>query len=278
MIIVPIWYAVLLFFALGASVGSFYNVVIYRMPRGLSLIRPASFCPSCKKHIPIFYNLPIVGWLFLRGKSACCGNSISIQYPLVEFLCGVLGALSVILVHLPFSWTAPFSQWVETLALFWLLLAIVPVCAVDFKHHLIPDSISIGGVVVGLLLSLFPGGITPLDSFLGVLIAGFGLYGLGFLMTKALKKEAMGFGDVKLLAGYGALMGWFNALSVLVFAAFLGLLVMLPINYFRKKKPSSEQNDSFGEIPFGPFLSIAAPIVYLWGEVILKAYLSFIYN
>ena len=87
----------------------------------------------------------------------------------------------------------------------------------------------------------------------------------------------MGFGDVKLLAGYGALMGWFYALEVLIFAAFLGLLVMLPLKFFKKIKGSEAENTSFGEIPFGPFLSIMAPIVYLWGDEILKVYLSFIY-
>jgi leader peptidase (prepilin peptidase)/N-methyltransferase len=277
MFIVPLWYAVSLFFVLGACVGSFYNVVIYRMPRGLSLIKPASFCPTCNKHIPIYHNLPILAWLFLRGKSACCGNRISIQYPLVELLCALLGALSVILAEWPLSFEAPWTQITNSFALFWLLLAIVPVCAVDFKHHLIPDSISIGGVVVGLLLSLIPGGISTVESLVGVLIAGVGLYGLGLLMTFLLKKEAMGFGDVKLLAGYGAFMGWFYAFEVLIFAAFLGLLVMLPLKFFKKIKGSEAENTSFGEIPFGPFLSIMAPIVYLWGDKILKVYLSFVY-
>ncbi len=215
--------------------------------------------------------------VFLRGKSACCGNRISIQYPLVELLCALLGALSVILAEWPLSFEAPWTQITNSFALFWLLLAIVPVCAVDFKHHLIPDSISIGGVVVGLLLSLIPGGISPVESLVGVLIAGVGLYGLGLLMTFLLKKEAMGFGDVKLLAGYGAFMGWFYAFEVLIFAAFLGLLVMLPLKFFKKIKGSEAENTSFGEIPFGPFLSIMAPIVYLWGDKILKVYLSFVY-
>lgn len=277
MFIVPIWYVVSLFFVLGACVGSFYNVVIYRMPRGLSLIKPPSFCPTCKKQIPIYHNLPVVGWLFLRGKSACCRTRISIQYPLVELLCAVLGGLSVILAEWPLDFKATWTQMADTIALFWLLLAIVPVCAVDFKHHLIPDSISIGGIVVGLLVSFIPGGVIPQESLIGFLVAGVGLYGLGLLMTFLLKKEAMGFGDVKLLAGYGALMGWFYAFEVLIFAAFLGLLVMLPLKLFKKIKGSETENTSFGEIPFGPFLSIMAPIVYLWGDEILKVYLSFIY-
>lgn len=278
MFIVPIWYAVFLFFLLGACIGSFYNVVIYRMPLGLSLIKPPSFCPTCKKRIPIYHNLPILGWLFLRGKSACCGNKISVQYPLVELLCAFLGALSVILAQWPLNWQAPWTQIIDSIALFWLLLAMVPICAIDIKHHLIPDSISLGGVVVGLLLSFIPGGVTPQESLIGALVAGVGLYGLGFLMTLILKKEAMGFGDVKLLAGYGALMGWFCAFEVLILSAFLGLVIMLPAKYLVRKKDTNASKTSLGEIPFGPFLSIMAPVVYLWGDLIMKTYISFIYN
>ena len=87
---IPLWYWLLVFFALGACVGSFYNVIVYRMPRGISLINPPSHCPLCKKHIPIRYNLPIVGWLWLRGKSACCKQPISVIYPIGEALCGLL--------------------------------------------------------------------------------------------------------------------------------------------------------------------------------------------
>ncbi|MFA6624112.1 MAG: prepilin peptidase, partial [Fibrobacteraceae bacterium] len=104
MLLIPLWYAVILAVIFGSCLGSFYNVIIYRMPRGLSLWKPPSFCPRCKKRIPIYYNLPVIGWLWLRGKSACCKEPISIQYPLVEALCGVLGGAAFLLANYPWDW------------------------------------------------------------------------------------------------------------------------------------------------------------------------------
>lgn len=261
---IPIWYAAILFAALGACVGSFYNVIVYRMPRGISLVSPPSFCPHCHKRIPIRYNLPVVGWLILRGKSHCCHRPISIRYPIGEALCGLLGVCALLLANAPFSWTDSVTHWTDSLALFWLILGIYPVAAVDFEYKLIPDSISIGGIVAGLLLSLLPGGMTPIQSVLGALFAGGGLYLVGFLAGKILKRDAMGLGDVKLLAGFGAIMGFGKAFAVLVLASFLGILVMLP---YRIVKKGVER-----EIPFGPFLAIAAPVVYRFGDAFFTYY------
>ena len=129
---IPLWYWLLVFFALGACVGSFYNVIVYRMPRGISLINPPSHCPLCKKHIPIRYNLPIVGWLWLRGKSACCHQPISVIYPIGEALCGLLGVLalfSAVAVNAGSVSAGLFSApvmepavWASAFAMFWLLL------------------------------------------------------------------------------------------------------------------------------------------------------------
>lgn len=276
---IPLWYALILFFILGACVGSFYNVIVYRMPRGISLINPPSHCPLCKKRIPIYYNLPIVGWLWLRGKSACCKQPISVIYPIGESLCGLLGALALfaaVVVNygsvVPELFTAPVQSpvvWTDAFAMFWLLLGAYPVCAVDFKYKLIPDSISIGGIVVGLLLSIVPGGITPFESLIGAVAAGGGLYLLGFVASKVLKKDAMGFGDVKLLAGYGALMGITGAVETLILAAILGIIVMVPWAKIAEKKGDT---DGSGQIPFGPFLAVAAPVMYLWGSFLFDLY------
>ena len=180
---IPLWYHLAVFFVLGACVGSFYNVIVYRMPRGISLINPPSHCPLCKKHIPLYYNLPIIGWLILRGKSACCKQPISIIYPIGESLCGLLGALALYAATgFTTNFTAPVQSWevwADALALFWLLLGIYPVSAVDFKYKLIPDSISVGGIVVGLVISFIPGGMTPVESIVGAVAAGGGLYLLG---------------------------------------------------------------------------------------------------
>lgn len=288
---IPLWYWLIVFFGLGACVGSFYNVIVYRMPRGISLINPPSHCPLCKKPIPIRYNLPIVGWLWLRGKSACCKQPISIIYPIGEGLCGLLGAISLfaaVAVNygavVPELFCAPVMNpvvWANAFAMFWLLLGAYPVCAVDCQYKLIPDSISVGGIVAGLLLSMVPGGITPFQSLIGAAVAGGGLYALGWVATKVLKKEAMGFGDVKLLAGYGALMGLTGAVETLVVAAILGILVMVPYGKISARKAkhastSADEPQTAGQIPFGPFLAAAAPVMYLWGEPLFQMYLKFV--
>ena len=280
---IPLWYWLIVFFALGACVGSFYNVIVYRMPRGISLINPPSHCPLCKKHIPIRYNLPIVGWLWLRGKSACCKQPISVIYPIGESLCGLLGALALFsscAVNAETVSTELFTAsvtdpavWASALAMFWLLLGAYPVCAVDCKYKLIPDSISVGGIVAGLLLSFIPGGVTPLQSLIGAVGAGGGLFLLGWCASKLLKKEAMGFGDVKLLAGYGALMGVTGAVETLIVAAILGIVVMVPYG-----KITANKGDGTGQIPFGPFLAVAAPFMYLWGEQLFNLYTTFVFG
>jgi leader peptidase (prepilin peptidase)/N-methyltransferase len=273
----PLWYWLIVFFGFGASVGSFYNVIVYRMPRGISLVKPPSHCPLCKKRIPLRYNLPIIGWIWLRGKSACCKQPISIIYPIGEALCGLLGALALFsAMGFSLDFTQPVQApetWALALTMFWLLLGAYPVCAIDFKYKLIPDSISVGGVVAGLLLSLIPGGVTPLQSLLGAVLAGGGLYLLGWAATKLLKKDAMGFGDVKLLAGYGALMGITGAVETLLLAALLGILVMVPYGKYAAKKGL---DDGSGQIPFGPFLAVAAPVICLWGNTLLDLYVKYI--
>ena len=278
---IPLWYWLIVFFCLGACVGSFYNVIVYRMPRGISLINPPSHCPLCKKRIPIRYNLPIVGWLWLRGKSACCKQPISVIYPIGESLCGLLGALAL---YAAAGFGTDFSRpllspevWADAAAMFWLLLGAYPVCAVDCKYKLIPDSISVGGIVAGLLISLVPGGVTPLQSLIGAVVAGGGLYLLGWIATKVLKKDAMGFGDVKLLAGYGALMGVTGAVETLLVAALLGIVVMVPYGVLAAKKSAQNKNsEDSGQIPFGPFLAIAAPVISLWGSALVEVYLKYV--
>ncbi|MBR6453261.1 MAG: prepilin peptidase, partial [Fibrobacter sp.] len=220
---------------------------------------------------------------WLRGKSACCKQPISVIYPIGEALCGLLGALALYAaVGFGTDFTRPVlapQAWANAAALFWLLLGAYPVCAVDCKYKLIPDSISVGGIVAGLLISLIPGGITPLQSLLGAVGAGGGLYLLGWIATKVLKKEAMGFGDVKLLAGYGALMGFTGAVETLIVAAVLGLLVMLPYGMITAKKANKnggENNEESGQIPFGPFLAVAAPFMYLWGNQLVVLYLTYV--
>ena len=182
--------------------------------------------------------------------------------------------------------TAPVTEpavWASAFAMFWLLLGAYPVCAVDCKYKLIPDSISVGGIVAGLLISIIPGGVTPFQSLLGAVVAGGGLYLVGWCATKLLKKDAMGFGDVKLLAGYGALMGVTGAVETLIVAAILGIVVMVPYGKISasraaKKAGRQDEGDGSGQIPFGPFLAVAAPLMYLWGEQLFNLYVKFVFG
>lgn len=271
---IPLWYWLCVFFALGACVGSFYNVIVYRMPRGISLLNPPSHCPICKKHIPIYLNLPIIGWLMLRGKSACCKQPISVIYPIGETLCGVLGALSLYAATgFDFNFLRPITtavEWTHAFALFWLLLGIYPVSWIDFKYKLIPDSISVGGIVVGLMLSFAPGGVTPVQSLIGCIVCGGFLFLIGLTFTKLLHKEAMGFGDVKLLAGFGAIMGATRTIETLVVASIIGIIATPIYNIIAKNKTA--------QIPFGPFLAIAAPFMFIWGYDLLNIYVNFALN
>ena len=183
--------------------------------------------------------------------------------------------------------------WADALALFWLLLGIYPVSAVDFKYKLIPDSISVGGIVAGLVISFIPGGVTPVESIVGAVAAGGGLYLLGFVASKVLHKDAMGFGDVKLLAGFGAIMGFTRAVEVLVVASILGILIMVPYAKIAERRAAKKaaqnkasqnkkasageaEDEGAGQIPFGPFLAVAAPFMYLWGDALKDVYMKFV--
>ena len=211
-----------------------------------------------------------------------CHQPISIIYPIGEALCGLLGVLALFSAAAMSAgsvslelFRAPVVEpavWAYALSMFWLLLGAYPVCAVDCKYKLIPDSISVGGIVAGLLISIIPGGVTPFQSLLGAVVAGGGLYLMGWTATKLLKKDAMGFGDVKLLAGYGALMGVTGAVETLIVAALLGIIVMVPYGKLRKS------DDGSGQIPFGPFLAVAAPLMYLWGEQLFNLYVTFVFG
>ena len=256
----------LLFPILGACFGSFFNVLIYRMPREISLVRPGSHCPVCKHKIALWHNIPVFGWLILRGRCANCREPISISYPMVELLAAMLGFAATFLAE-PNPWQS--VNLVKSISLFWLLLTLIPIFAIDFKYLLLPDTVTIGGILLGFALSFFPGSIGWLSSLIGIAVCGGGLFLFGFVCSKILKKEGMGFGDVKLFAGFGAIMGAELAGISLIIGATLALVVTIPHRFLAKK-------DMQSPLPFGPFLGIAAPISYLFGDAILKFFLSLV--
>ena len=248
-------------FAIGSCVGSFLNVCIYRMPRDKSIVKPRSFCPSCRKQIYWYDNIPFVSYLWLRGRCRFCQKKISFRYFLVEAL---TGSLFVFLYHR--LGLGP-SFWIYSAFFASLLVATF----IDFEHQIIPDTISVGGLGVGVLLSfIFPsihsvptrvGSL--LSSVLGVLVGGMSIYLIGLLGNFLFKKESMGGGDVKLLAMVGAFLGWEKALLAFFIAPLFGSIVGITLKLTRGAEI----------IPYGPFLSLASFIAFLWEKEIL-AYLG----
>ena len=199
----------------------------------------------------------------MGGKCANCKEPISIKYPLVEFLGMQLGFLAAIIAE-PNPWQD--ANMAESLRLFWLMVTLIPIFAIDFKHLLLPDTVTIGGILLGFALSFFEGGIGWLDSLIGIASCGGGLFLFSFAISKIIKREGMGFGDVKLFAGFGAIMGAELAYVALIIGSLLALAVIVPFRFIAKK-------DMAKPFPFGPFLGLGAPISYLFGYKILYVYM-----
>jgi len=234
-----ILFAVLLF-AVGTCMGSFFNVLIHRLPRGESVVRPRSRCPSCGRPIRPWENIPIASYLLLRGRCAGCGTRISRRYLLVEALSGAGFALFALV-------DGPGIPLVRDLFLFSL---VVPITFIDFDHRIIPDELSLGGIAAGLLLSVFPGGDWK-GSLLGSVLGGGILYATAWGYEKATGREGMGGGDIKLVAMIGAFLGWKGAL----FSIFAGSLLGVAAGLFAMRKGDAGWKTA---IPFGPCLCAAA--------------------
>ena len=257
-------------FLFGRVIGSFLNVCIYRLPGGLSIVHPGSFCPGCKHPIAWFDNIPVFSYIALRGKCRNCKKSISARYPLVELL---TASLFVILL-------VAFGPGVKFLAYLILSCGLIIATFTDFDHRIIPDVISCPGIIVGFLISvLYPPlhgsshpwnllfslrGAAILDSLSGILVGGGVLYALGILGKAIFKKEAMGGGDVKLLAMIGAFAGWRLALLTVFISSVIGSIAGLIIKI--KSKNSY--------IPYGPYLAIASLISIIWGESLISWYVA----
>jgi leader peptidase (prepilin peptidase)/N-methyltransferase len=270
-------------FAIGTVVGSFLNVCIYRLPWQKSVIWPGSHCPTCLHPIAARDNVPIVGWLLLRGSCRDCGTRIAWRYPMVEVLVGLL-FLGLFLVDVAL---APRTIWGEipsSTLLIWLYHAIlvaflVAATFIDYDLTIIPDAITITGMVLGVGLgALFPW-IRPEPSHATTLASGLrvGIVGLavGGGLTQfvrlagslAVRREAMGFGDVTLMAMIGSFLGWQAAVLTFFIAPFFGLSHALwkLILYLGKRLAGRQLSSSDREIPFGPYLSMAAVLlIFSW--------------
>ena len=257
-------------FLFGLIFGSFFNVLIYRLPRGESIVTPGSRCPSCGRAIPPLENIPVLSYLFLRGKCAGCGSRISRQYPLVELLTGVLAVFLWHALALPYL-KSP-GTWADTVVLALSvasLLIMVPLAIIDLHHFLLPDSITLGGLALGIAASFLPGGITPLRMLLGVLAGAGPLLAAGYLGELILKKEAMGGGDIKLMAFIGAFWGWKPALMTIVFGSFLGAVIGITLAVLKVLRADRR-------IPFGPCLAVGFWVAVLAGDKIWTGYCTFV--
>lgn len=244
-------------FIFGAVVGSFLNVCICRMPKDESIVSPPSHCPYCDYRIRWYDNIPLASYLLLRGKCRGCGAVISFQYPLVEFINGLL----TLFLFLRFGPSLTF------LALFLFCSALVVITFIDMEHQIIPDEISLSGIVIGFGFSFFLPWQTWLNSLLGILLGGGSLLLVAYGYQWLTGKEGMGGGDVKLLAMMGAFLGWKSIPFIIFAGSLVGSVVGVTIMLIQKK-------DSKLAIPFGPYLAFGAVLYIFYGRQIIHWYLS----
>jgi leader peptidase (prepilin peptidase)/N-methyltransferase len=225
----PAWFSIAFAIAFGLIWGSFLNVVIYRVPRGMSVVRPGSACPACGTPIRAWDNVPVFGYLLLRGKARCCGARLSPRYPLVELIGGVLALAVLEVLVRPLPAGTPLEK---SLAVFCaslaLALGMVAAAFIDLEHMILPDSITIGATVVGLSTFSFRG-MTIVEALIGA-AAGFMIVWLPFVVIYPFirgGKVGMGLGDAKLLMAAGAWFGWSGALVVLGAGAVQGTIAAI---------------------------------------------------
>jgi leader peptidase (prepilin peptidase)/N-methyltransferase len=235
-------------FLLGTCLGSFCNVLIYRLPREESIVRPGSRCPACGRPVRVWENVPIVSFFLLRGKCAGCGSGISWRYPAVEALCG---AGFLLLAN-----ADGFGFLLLRDLVFFSLL--VPIVFIDIDHRIIPDELSLGGLAAGILLSFLPGGDWK-GALAGALLGGGILFVTATVYHRITGIEGLGGGDVKLLSMIGAFLGWKGALFTIFFGSLLGVGGGL----FAMRKGNEGLKTA---IPYGPYLCAAALIARFLGD------------
>lgn len=237
---------------LGALVGSFLNVVILRLPRAdASIVFPSSHCPQCKQPLRWFDNIPIISYLILQGRCRACGTSISWQYPLVELTMTILAvALAV-----RFAFSFAFILY------FLFFAALLVIIFIDFHHQIIPDRISLPGIVIGFAGSFFNDQVTWQQSGLGILLGGGILYAVAYGYYFLTRREGMGGGDIKLLAMIGAFLGWQSLLFVIFSSSVAGSVVGIAAMIKQKKGGQTR-------IPYGPFLALGAMTYLLFDRQI----------
>jgi len=247
-------------FMFGASIGSFLNVCIYRLPKGESIVFPGSFCPVCKTPIPFYLNIPIISFIILLGKCKKCQTEISVRYPIVELITAIFALVTFI----------KFGLTVESLFWFAFIALLITISFIDIDLQIIPDILSLPGIFVFAFSPLIVPEITITDTLIGILAGGGSLYLVAVIYYIIRKDEGMGGGDIKLLAMIGAATGWkgviFTIFSSSLMGTLAGVVMMLAT---RKADPKLR-------IPFGPYLAVGALIYIFCGNSVITWYFNLI--
>lgn len=305
----PTDFGAIVAFLFGLVFGSFLNVVIYRVPRGLSIVKPRSACPNCGALIRAYDNIPVLSWVILRGRCRDCGHPISSRYAIVELMCGFL-FVSAFYYAAPITSTVQLWTFLKVCIFFFLLLGLI---FIDFEHHLLPDVLTIPGVFLGLIFSLQvpvsgvpklitrefmalgwpPQARSLLDSVVGAAIGALFIYAVGEIYFRVRHVEGMGFGDVKLMGMVGAFLGAKLALVTIFAGAILGTIFGLSATLIVWKKriarrkrrqesgvllrswASARLMFRYYEVPFGVFLGTMAILSTFIGDKLVSFYLGF---
>ena len=242
----------------GLCIGSFLNVVIYRVPLGKSIVTPPSRCRNCDYLLQWYDNIPIISWLWLRGRCRKCGTGVSIQYPIVELIAGALFVLV--------TWLTPVGPLLASRLI--LVCILIALFGIDLQHQILPNSITLPGIVIGFLFSLIaPPGWK--DSLIGILLGGGILYAIAGAYYLWRRHEGMGMGDVKMLAMIGAFLGWKAVIVTLVLSSFSGAIIGLLLM-------AVQRGDMKLALPFGTFLAIGTLIAMFVGEPLVAWYAGFL--
>lgn len=251
----PPYFAEVFTFLFGLCIGSFLNVCIYRLPASKSISHPRSSCTNCNELIPFYDNIPVVSYLLLRGRCRFCSEPISLRYPIIELLTGLFALITFF----------KYGLSLEAFIYFVFIATLLVITFIDIDHQIIPDVISLPGILIFFIASFGLSQVTYLDSLIGILAGGGSLFLVAWTYNMITKKEGMGGGDIKLLAMIGALIGWQGVLFTIFVASAVGtisgMLVMLKSRKGMKLK-----------IPFGPFLAIGAIAYIFFGPQLVRWY------
>ena len=280
-----LWFYLLTVGLVSLCIGSFLNVVIYRLPimmqrewqtecrvlladdlkptkadnteTEFNLIKPNSTCPKCKTAIKPWQNIPVISWLLLKGRCASCSNPISVRYPIVEMLTAVL---SLIVAYT----LGATEQALLYILITWVLVALT---FIDIDHMLLPDQLTLPLVWLALIAAVMGITISPTDAIIGAACGYLSLWSVFWLFKLLTGKEGMGYGDFKLLAVFGALLGWQSLLTIVLLSSVVGAIIGIALLSIQGK-------DKATPIPFGPYLAIAGWVTLLWGTQIQVFYFN----